>query len=381
MSGPFVSKIDSLRPAYGFDDISLAPGTDTVDPADVDLTQEFCGIALREPIIASAMDAVVSPATAGLLRSLGSLAFINLEGLWFRYEDPSAQFATIAAAGPDTVQETFAKLYAEPIQPALIARRIAEMRAAGAPVAIAATPQAVGRFADSLVGADLDLLLIQSQVSSARHIASGYAPLELAEFVKRAGMPVAIGNTTNAAAAYALMEQGAAAIFVGVGPGNACTTREVLGIGVPQVTAVSDVAAARDAYRAATGRYVPIVADGGIRKGGEIAKALAVGADAVMIGSPLARGSEAPGGGFNWGMAAPSPTLPRGTRIDVGTVGSMAQILHGPSRVTDGSENLAGAVRQSAAALGVQNLRGFRDVEVIYAPAAATEGKSWQRGR
>ena len=381
MSGPFVSKIDTLRPAYGFDDISLAPGTDTVDPADVDLTQEFCGIALSEPIIASAMDAVVSPATAGLLRSLGSLAFINLEGLWFRYEDPSAQFALIAAAGPDTVQETFAKLYAEPIQPALIARRIAEMRAAGAPVAIAVTPQAVGKFADSLVGADLDLLLIQSQVSSARHIASGYAPLELAEFVKRAGMPVAIGNTTNAAAAYALMEQGAAAIFVGVGPGNACTTREVLGIGVPQVTAVSDVAAARDAYHAATGRYVPVVADGGIRKGGEIAKALAVGADAVMIGSPLARGSEAPGGGFNWGMAAPSPTLPRGTRIDVGTVGSMAQILHGPSRVTDGSENLAGAVRQSAAALGVQNLRGFRDVEVIYAPAAATEGKSWQRGR
>lgn len=381
MSGPFVSKINSLRPAYGFDDISLAPGTDTVDPADVDLTQEFCGIALSEPIIASAMDAVVSPATAGLLRSLGSLAFINLEGLWFRYEDPSAQFASIAAAGPDTVQETFAKLYAEPIQPVLIARRIAEMRAAGAPVAIAATPQAVGKFADSLVGADLDLLLIQSQVSSARHIASGYAPLELAEFVKRAGMPVAIGNTTNAAAAYALMEQGAAAIFVGVGPGNACTTREVLGIGVPQVTAVSDVAAARDAYHAATGRYVPVVADGGIRKGGEIAKALAVGADAVMIGSPLARGSEAPGGGFNWGMAAPSPTLPRGTRIDVGTVGSMAQILHGPSRVTDGSENLAGAVRQSAAALGVQNLRGFRDVEVIYAPAAATEGKSWQRGR
>lgn len=381
MSGPFVSKIDTLRPAYGFDDISLAPGTDTVDPADVDLTQEFCGIALSEPIIASAMDAVVSPATAGLLRSLGSLAFINLEGLWFRYEDPSAQFASIAAAGPDTVQGTFAKLYAEPIQPALIARRIAEMRAAGAPVAIAATPQAVGRFADSLVGADLDILLIQSQVSSARHIASGYAPLELAEFVKRAGMPVAIGNTTNAAAAYALMEQGAAAIFVGVGPGNACTTREVLGIGVPQVTAVSDVAAARDAYHAATGRYVPVVADGGIRKGGEIAKALAVGADAVMIGSPLARGSEAPGGGFNWGMAAPSPTLPRGTRIDVGTVGSMAQILHGPSRVTDGSENLAGAVRQSAAALGVQTLRGFRDVEVIYAPAAATEGKSWQRGR
>ena len=381
MSGPFVSKIDTLRPAYGFDDISLAPGTDTIDPADVDLTQEFCGIPLSEPIIASAMDAVVSPTTAGVLRGLGSLAFINLEGLWFRYEDPAAQYASIIAATTDTVQSTFADLYAAPIRPELIARRIAEMRAAGAPVAIAATPQAVGKYADALIGADVDLLLIQSQVSSARHIASGYAPLELSEFVKRAGMPVAIGNTTNAEAAFALMEQGAAAVFVGVGPGNACTTREVLGIGVPQVTAVSDVAAARDAFFTATGRYVPVVADGGIRKGGEIAKALAVGADAVMIGSPLARGSEAPGGGFNWGMAAPSPTLPRGTRINVGTVGSMEQILHGPSRVTDGSENLAGAVRQSAAALGVQNVRGFRDVEVIYAPAAATEGKSWQRGR
>ena len=381
MEPTFTSKVDTLRPAYGFDEISLAPGTDTIDPSDVDLAQDFCGVELPVPIIAAAMDAVVSPATAGIVRGLGGLAFINLEGLWFRYEDPAPCFAAIAAAPRERVQALFAELYAQPIDERLIAQRSNEMRAAGAPVAIAATPQAIGRFGDAAVAAGAELLLIQSQVSSARHLATGYAPLELGEFVQRTPIPVAVGNTANAAAAYALMEQGAAAVFVGVGPGNACTTREVLGIGVPQVTAVSDVAGARDAYRAASGRYVPVVADGGIRKGGEIAKALAVGADAVMIGSPLARSVEAPGGGFNWGMAAPSPTLPRGTRIEVGVVGTMQQILDGPSRVTDGSENLIGAVRQSAAALGVATLRAFRDVEVIHAPSVATEGKSWQRGR
>ena len=381
MEPTFTSKVDTLRPAYGFDEISLAPGTDTIDPRDVDLAQDFCGIELSVPIIAAAMDAVVSPATAGIVRGLGGLAFINLEGLWFRYEDPAPCFAAIAAAPRERVQALFAELYAQPIDERLITQRCIEMRAASAPVAIAATPQAIGRFGDSAVAAGAELLLVQSQVSSARHLATGYAPLELGEFVKRTPIPVAVGNTANAAAAYALMEQGAAAVFVGVGPGNACTTREVLGIGVPQVTAVSDVAGARDAYLAASGRYVPVVADGGIRKGGEIAKALAVGADAVMIGSPLARSIEAPGGGFNWGMAAPSPTLPRGTRIEVGVVGTMRQILDGPSRVTDGSENLIGAVRQSAAALGVASLRAFRDVEVIHAPSVATEGKSWQRGR
>ncbi len=381
MEPTFTSKVDTLRPAYGFDEISLAPGTDTIDPSDVDPAQEFCRINLPVPIIAAAMDAVVSPATAGIVRGLGGLAFINLEGLWFRYEDPAPCFAAIAAAPKGEAQALFAELYAQPINERLIAQRFSEMRAAGAPVAVAATPQAIGRFGDAAVAAGAELLLVQSQVSSARHLATGYAPLELGDFVQRTPIPVAVGNTANAAAAYALMEQGAAAIFVGVGPGNACTTREVLGIGVPQVTAVSDVAGARDAYVAASGRYVPVVADGGIRKGGEIAKALAVGADAVMIGSPLARSIEAPGGGFNWGMAAPSPTLPRGTRIEVGVVGTMQQILDGPSRVTDGSENLIGAVRQSAAALGVASLRAFRNVEVIHAPSVVTEGKSWQRGR
>jgi IMP dehydrogenase len=219
-------------------------------------------------------------------------------------------------------------------------------------------------------------------VSSARHLASGYEPLSLAEFARLMPIPVAVGNTTNADAAFALMEQGAAAVFVGVGPGAACTTREVLGIGVPQVTAVSDVAAARDAYFAETGRWIPVVADGGMKRGGDIAKAIAAGADALMLGSPLARAQEAPGRGTNWGMAAPSPVLPRGTRIKVGTAGPMEQILFGPSHVTDGTQNLMGALRQSMAALGARTLREMQQVEIVYAPSVATEGKSWQlRGR
>jgi IMP dehydrogenase len=218
-------------------------------------------------------------------------------------------------------------------------------------------------------------------VSSARHLASGYDPLSLAEFTRFMPIPVAVGNTTNSEAAYALMEQGAAAVFVGVGPGAACTTREVLGIGIPQVTAISDVAAARDAFVAETGRYVPVVADGGMRRGGELAKAIAAGADVLMLGSPLARAEEAPGRGMNWGMAAPSPTLPRGTRIKVGTIGSLERILLGPAHVTDGSENLIGALRQSMAALGARTIRDMQRVEMVYAPSVATEGKSWQRGR
>lgn len=217
-------------------------------------------------------------------------------------------------------------------------------------------------------------------MSSARHLATGYEPLELGDFTRFMPIPVAVGNTTNAEAAFALMEQGAAAVFVGVGPGAACTTREVLGIGVPQVTAIADVAAARDAYMKETGRYVPVVADGGMRRGGELAKAVAAGADAVMLGSPLARAEEAPGRGTNWGMAAPSPTLPRGTRISVGTVGSLERILFGPARVTDGSENLVGALRQSMAALGARTLREMQAVEIVHAPSVQTEGKSWQRG-
>ena len=377
----FHTKVDSIRPTYGFEDVSLAPGTSTIEPTDVDLTSELGGLPLGIPILAAAMDAVVDVRLAGELGRLGGLAILNLEGVQARYDDPDAILAKIAAAADGEVQELLTEAYAQPIREDLIARRIEELHAAGSRAAVAATPGAARRFGPFCAEHGADLFLVQSQVSSARHLATGYDPLALEEFTRFMPIPVAVGNTTNAEAAFALMEQGAAAVFVGVGPGAACTTREVLGIGVPQVTAISDVAAARDAWFAESGRYVRVVADGGMRRGGELAKAIAAGADALMIGSPLARAEEAPGRGTNWGMAAPSPTLPRGTRIKVGTVGSLERILFGPAHVTDGSENLVGALRQSMAALGARTIGEMQQVEMVYAPSVQTEGKSWQRSR
>ncbi len=377
----FRSKVDTIRPTYGFEDVSLAPGTDTIEPSDVDLAQVFCGIDLAIPVLASAMDAVVDARMAGELARLGGLAVLNLEGIQTRYDDPDAILDRIASAADADVQDLLAEAYQRPIREDLIAARIDAIHAAGAKAAVAATPGAARRLGPFSAEHGADLFLVQSQVSSARHLATGYDPLSLEEFTRFMPIPVAVGNTTNADAAFALMEQGAAAVFVGVGPGAACTTREVLGIGVPQVTAISDVAAARDAYLNDTGRYVPVVADGGMRRGGEIAKAIAAGADVVMLGSPLARAAEAPGRGTNWGMAAPSPTLPRGTRITVGTVGPLERILVGPAHVTDGSENLVGALRQSMAALGARSIREMQGVEMVYAPSTQTEGKSWQRAR
>jgi IMP dehydrogenase len=377
----FHSKVDTIRPTYGFDDVSLAPGTDTVEPTDVDLTQTFCGIDLAIPILASAMDAVVDARLAGELARLGGLAVLNLEGVQARYEDPDEILARIASAPDEEVHDLLAEAYQRPIREDLITARLEAIHAAGSKAAVAATPAAARRFGPFCAEHGADLFLVQSQVSSARHLATEYDPLSLAEFTRYMPIPVAVGNTTNAEAAFALMEQGAAAVFVGVGPGAACTTREVLGIGVPQITAVSDVAAARDAFQAETGRHVPVVADGGMRRGGDLAKAVAAGADVLMIGSPLARAEEAPGRGMNWGMAAPSPTLPRGTRIKVGTTGSLERILLGPAHVTDGSENLIGALRQSMAALGARTIREMQGVEMVYAPSVGTEGKSWQRAR
>jgi len=377
----FHSKVDTIRPTYGFEDVSLAPGTDTVEPADVDLAQTFCGIELAIPILASAMDAVVDARLAGALARLGGLAVLNLEGVQTRYEEPDVILGRIATAPDDEVHGLLGEAYQQPIREDLIARRLEEIRATGSRTAVAATPGVARRFGPFCAEHGADLFLVQSQVSSARHLASGYDPLSLEEFTRFMPIPVAVGNTTNSEAAFALMEQGAAAVFVGVGPGAACTTREVLGIGIPQVTAISDVAAARDAYHQETGRYVPVVADGGMRRGGELAKAIVAGADALMVGSPLARAEEAPGRGMSWGMAAPSPTLPRGTRIKVGTIGSLERILLGPAHASDGSENLIGALRQSMAALGARTIRDMQRVEMVYAPAVMTEGKSWQRGR
>jgi IMP dehydrogenase len=377
----FRSKVDSIRPTYGFDDVSLAPGTSTIEPSDVELGQVFCGLPLAIPVLAAAMDAVVDVRLAGELARLGGIAVLNLEGVQARYDDPDALLERIASAPDGEVQAILAQAYQAPVREELVAARLAELKAAGSPVVVASTPAAARRWGPFCAEHGADVFLVQSQVSSARHLATGYDPLELSEFTRFMPIPVAVGNTTNAEAAFALMEQGAAAVFVGVGPGAACTTREVLGIGVPQVTAVSDVAAARDAYLADTGRYVPVVADGGMRRGGEIAKAIAAGADVVMLGSPLARAEESPGRGTNWGMAAPSPVLPRGTRIKVGTTGTLERILFGPAKVTDGSENLVGALRQSMAALGARTIPEMQQVEMVYAPSVATEGKSWQRGR
>ena len=374
------SKADNLRQTYGFDDVSLAPGTETLDPSDVDTTVDFCGLRLGIPILAAAMDAVVDASVAGLLHGLGGLAVLNLEGVQTRYADASELLARIAAVPDADIHSVLADAYAAPISDQLVARRIAEIHATGSPAFVAATPAAARHLGPLAAEAGADVFLVQSQVSSARHLAAGYEPLALAEFTRAMPIPVAVGNTTSYQAALELMRQGAAAVFVGVGPGAACTTRDVLGIGVPQVTAIADVAAARDDYLDQTGRYVPVVGDGGMRRGGELAKAIAAGADVLMVGSPLARAAEAPGRGTNWGMAAPSPTLPRGTRIRVGTVGSLEKILFGPADVTDGTQNLIGALRQSMAALGAPDVRAMQQVDMVYAPAVAVEGKSWQRG-
>lgn len=370
---------DRIRTTYGFDDVSLAPGVETIEPSEVDTTVDLAGMHLAIPVLAAAMDAVVDVRFAAELARLGGVAVLNLEGVQARYDDPDAILARIAGAADDQVQALLADAYQVPVRDDLVVRRIEELRAAGSPAVVSATPAAARRFGPLCAEHGADLFLVQSQVSSARHIATGYEPLELDAFARLLGIPVAVGNTTSYDAAYQLMGQGIAAIFVGVGPGAACTTRDVLGIGVPQITAIMDVAAARDDYLADTGRYVPVVADGGMRRGGELAKAIAAGADALMLGSPLARAEEAPGRGTNWGMAAPSPTLPRGTRIQVGTVGTLERILFGPSHVTDGTENLVGALRQSMAALGARDIGAMQQVEIVHAPVIGSEGKSWQR--
>ncbi len=373
------SRVERIRTTYGFDDVSLAPGVETIEPSEVDTSVDFAGLHLEIPILAAAMDAVVDVRFAGELARLGGAAVLNLEGVQTRYDDPDALLERIASAPDDQVQGLLAEAYQEPVRDELVIRRIEELHAAGAKAVVASTPASARRFGPLCAEHGADLFLVQSQVSSARHIATGYDPLELDAFTRLMGIPVAVGNTTSYDAAYQLMGQGIAAIFVGVGPGAACTTRDVLGIGVPQITAIMDVAAARDDYLDETGRYVPVVADGGMRRGGELAKAIAAGADVLMLGSPLARAVEAPGRGTNWGMAAPSPTLPRGTRIKVGTVGTLERILFGPSHVTDGTENLVGALRQSMAALGARDIAAMQQVEIVHAPAVGVEGKSWQR--
>jgi IMP dehydrogenase len=368
-----------LRRAYGFEEVALVPGEVTVDPGEVELATEIGGHRLEIPFIAAAMDAVADADFAVRMSRHGGLAFVNLEGLYTRYEDATPIIERVAAAeSGQAAGAILAEAYAEPVRDELIAALITRIKAQGGVAAVATTPASAWHHAEVAAEAGADLFLVQSQVSSARHISTSTRVLSLADLTGGLRLPVLVGNTVSGEAAYQLMHQGAAAILVGVGPGAACTTREVLGIGVPQVTATLDVAAARDRYFAETDRYVPVVTDGGMKTGGDIAKAIASGADAVMLGSPFAGAIEAPGRGYNWGMAAPSATLPRGTRIRIGERRPLEQILFGPAATQHGTQNLAGALRQSMAALGARTIREMHSVEMVIAPAIATEGKSWQ---
>jgi IMP dehydrogenase len=370
---------ERLRRAYGFDEVALVPGAVTIDPAEVKLSVEVGGLRLEIPFMAAAMDAVADADFAVRMSRHGGVAFINLEGLYTRYEDPAPIIERVAAAdGGQAAAHILAEAYAAPVRSDLITALIRRIKSQGAVAAVSTTPASAWDHAEVAAAAGADLFLVQSQVSSARHISTSGRVLSLSDLTGALRMPVLVGNTVSGEAAYQLMHQGAAAILVGVGPGAACTTREVLGIGVPQVSATLEVAAARDRYAQETGRYVPVVTDGGMKTGGDIAKAIASGADAVMLGTPFAGALEAPGRGFNWGMAAPSPTLPRGTRIKIGERLPLEQILFGPALTTHGTQNLVGALRQSMAALGARTIDEMHRVEMVIAPAIATEGKSWQ---
>jgi len=375
----FAPATDRLRRAYGFDEVALVPGAVTLDPAEVELAVEVGGHRLEIPFLASAMDAVADVDFAVRMSRHGGVAFINLEGLYTRYEDAGPIIDRVAGAETGrAAAHILAEAYAAPVRDDLITALITRVKAQGAVAAVATTPAVAWDHAEIAAAAGADLFLVQSQVSSARHISTSGRVLSLSDLTGALRLPVLVGNTVSGEAAYQLMQQGAAAILVGVGPGAACTTREVLGIGVPQVSATLEVSAARDRFLADIGRYVPIITDGGMKTGGDIAKAIASGADAVMLGSPFAGALEAPGRGFNWGMAAPSPTLPRGTRITIGERVPLEQILFGPATTTHGTQNLVGALRQSMAALGARTIEEMHRVEMVIAPSIVSEGKSWQ---
>ncbi len=372
----------SARRAYGIDEIALVPGQKTVDPSLPDTRWTIGGIQRTIPIMASAMDGVVDVKMAVELSRLGSLGVLNLEGIQTRYADPNPILDRIAAVGNDEFVTLMQELYAAPVQPELIAQRIQEIKAQGAIAAVSLTPVGASRFGQTVAEAGADLVFVQATVVSTDHVApETVTPLDLAAFCQAMPMPVVLGNCVTYEVALQLMKAGAAGVLVGIGPGAACTSRGVLGVGVPQATAVADCAAARDTFYRSTGRYIPVIADGGLVTGGDICKCIACGADGVMIGSPFARAAEAPGRGFHWGMATPSPVLPRGTRIRVGTTGTLEQILCGPAQLDDGTHNLLGALKTSMGTLGAQNIQEMQQVEVVIAPSLLTEGKVYQKAQ
>ena len=367
-----------LRTAYGFDEVAIVPGEVTINP-DMTTTELSIGDhSLKVPILASAMDAVVSPSTAVLMGEAGGLGVLNLEGLYSRYEDPYAALEEIVSTPQHAATALLQKVYAEPVKEKLVGERVGEIKRAGAICAVSVTPQNAKHLSTVAVEAGADVLVVQSTVTTARHMSRSYRGLVFSDLREQVKIPVLVGNCVSYAVALELMETGVDGVLVGVGPGAACTTREVVGVGVPQVTATLECASAREEYYRRTGRYVAIITDGGIRTGGDLCKAIASGADGVMLGTPLAQAEEAPGRGFNWGMANPHPDLPRGTRIKVGTKGPLRQILFGPTSATDGTENLVGALRMAMGMCGALTIRDMHKAELIIAPSVKTEGKIFQ---
>jgi IMP dehydrogenase len=371
------------RRAYGFDDIAIVPSRRTRDPDEIDITWTLGPYRFELPLMASAMDGVVSPQTAGVIGRLGGLAVLNLEGIWTRYEDPEAELERIAGYPKELATSEMQRIYAEPVKEELIARRVGEIKDQGVVAAASLTPQRVRAYYETAIEAGLDILVIQGTVISAEHVSTRSEPLNLKEFIRELQdtVPIVVGGCASYATGLHLMRTGAVGVLVGVGPGAACTTRGVLGIGVPQATAIADVAAARSQHMLETGEYVKVIADGGMRNGGDVSKAFACGADAVMIGSPLARAYEAPGRGYHWGMATFHPSLPRGARVQTAQNGSLEQILLGPAHENDGTFNLMGSLRTSMATCGYEDIPAFHKAELMIAPALQSEGKQLQRAQ
>ncbi|MEP7078538.1 MAG: GuaB3 family IMP dehydrogenase-related protein [Chthoniobacterales bacterium] len=381
--GMWIGRNRKARVTYGFDEIALVPGRVTINPHEVDIKWRLSRrdaepLSWKIPILASAMDGVVDVRFAIAMSELGGLAVLNLEGVQTRYKSPQEVLQKIIAADKAEITALLQKIYQEPVQPELIAARVRQIKDGGAIAAVSSIPQRAVEFGAIAQEAGADVFVVQSTVSTVRHISSEYRSLELEKFCREMRIPVIVGNTVGYDVTLEIMECGPAAVLVGVGPGAACTSRGVLGLGVPQVTATVDCAAARDAYFKKTSRYVPIITDGGMSKGGDVCKALACGADAVMVGSAFAKAHEAPGAGYHWGMATPHANLPRGTRIKVGATGSLKQILFGPAEVDDGSQNLVGAVTTCMGNVGAATLAEFQQTEIIIAPSIKTEGKLFQ---
>ncbi|MEA3369101.1 MAG: GuaB3 family IMP dehydrogenase-related protein [Candidatus Ratteibacteria bacterium] len=376
--GIWVGRGRKARRCYGFDEISLVPGDLTINPNEVDAGWQLGSMRFEIPIMAAAMDGVVDVKLAIAMGKLGGLAVLNLEGVQTRYENPDAVIEKIVEATAEEATRLVQEIYLEPIKEKLIPRCIKEIKAAGVPAVVSAIPQRAEKFGQIAQKAGADIFVVQSTVTTVKHLSSEYECLDFKKFCKEMSIPVIVGNCVTYKTALELMKTGIAALLVGIGPGAACTTRGVLGIGVPQVTATADCAAARDFYFKQTGSYIPIITDGGMTSGGDICKAFASGADAVMIGSSLAQAEEAPGKGFHWGMATPHANLPRGTRIYVGTTGTLKEILIGPAKLDDGSQNLLGALKTSMGCVGAANIREMQLTEIIVAPSVKTEGKIFQ---